>query len=1526
MPHNKRPAPAIRHPAVAFSLAFVISLSLTALLIAGLGALPTRASTAARSQETPQQVGLEIQNQVQDKVLVYQELAYTVVFTNNSDQTLYDVTITDTWTTDAVSPSNPAPAEYNGNLSDPLGVVDSYTWTVGPEAGALYIYVGTLTPRTAATLVFTMGVPDSLEPNFKDPKVGPSLLGNSVDIGTSTSNVENAYDTDTTHVVGPVLKLDKTAETELGLVNKERPGRLVTYTLSLRNLNAEDDGRSDAWPATRIEVWDDIPGGLAFIGAEPPGQYIASAHRISWTMPADFTLNPGETTYFTFTVRVTTTESYYAANNKKINCSAIADERLTPAHCSNELKLNVLSPLEKRVETRNPPSGASKTFPGRTITYTVFVYNPLQVPVDGLRVTDTLPSELFTYVGMVGSGPLPTGAPTSTIVWEGLSLPANGAISFAFHVFVDEQTPLGYGCRDKEYKNKLSAAAPAFPVIYKTDQFDFSHVYVTKQIKLSKSRTPSAQLPGELVTYTIKIENLGDTSIDIPSLTDTLPIDFRYHSMVSTPPGEPAGESDNVIWWDDLTLGAGEVLEFSFRATVDGVPLSKPKNGVNGFSPDTYICGINTAQVEVLSPIVGSKEANPPYPEPIVQGESFEYTVSYANRSSLSSFFISEFQDSLPAGFEKDGSQLYSLAVSDYELQPDQANSWHHNFNVRVAGKGTGTDWCDDLATEGKRKVYQEKGTFGIHTTDLAAGVSWVNAAKEAPVYVKPHVDLLQSYDPSLVGLGGTTLVTLSLVNNVRSPAQAVNDITVTYELRDGLTYLGVVSGTPEPDAVGASLTWYGIDLPASGRVDLHFQLQAPSAPKLYWNIASSGVPADLDICIPVMKKTLKVVRGVTLRKTPKPKETGPFGTVEYNIEVKNLTDAPATGIRITDTLPPGFTFVEMVSDHSPASLAPLVWEIPTIAGLKEENIKFKARTYVNLGPQYNHLDGVSASTYVTLSKTLEEWEKDVRVDVVPGVGLYKTVEPAQVQAGQPVTYTINLYNGSNKDMANIVLTDTLPDGFSFGAMLQGTQPTSSTGSLVVWHIAALGQNQTLKLIFRADTELDLFSGLYYNQVSGEAWDAGALADPIDVPSTDLTAPVDVHGLPTVQRAKSVSPSNVQAGNLVTYTITLHNEMDDAQTLRLTDTLPVSLTFDSVVGATPQPLLASSVVWQGLNVGAHETMTLVFRARVDFYALSGVYYNRLDAAVAAGKLPPVGRLAPLSVQEVPRYDLQVSKSDGQVTADAGDLLAYTITYTNANAAGLRLTDVVITDTFGPLPPYADPSGLGAGWSQVASNVFTYAVGDLEAGASGSVQFSLQLSDTIPPAVTWVISNTAAIGHRTAEPAIETESSNDRATDLDILHGPDLIVTGLQVSPAEPETGEPTTFSATVRNQGKDDAGAFIVELYLKGSAFTPAGPPGGVFDHAGGYAPQRASYACASTGLAANDEQTCTFVVTDVTEPDDYDVYVQIDVSFDDWGGAPWGDAHGAVMEAIESNNVYSYGVLRVGPRSVYLPIVARNH
>ncbi len=1508
----------------------------------GIFSLPARAPEAPLPApvDVPlvQQVGLPLDKEGPDQVNVLEVLTYTLTFTNTTGQTLDGVIITDTWTTKSQKydrGGNPPLAEYNGNYQVSGVTVNFFTYTINTalRRGEATWILGPITPGVVGTIVFTMGVPDLLQPQGAPVVVGPSSIENSAAITTSTPGVRTGDDIVGSSVVGPVLELRKSFSTETGLSGGEHLGRIVTYTLQLKNLN-----RADSMPAVNIRISETLPSGLDFLTAwaAVPGVitgYESASRVISWVFPSTFALQPAETTYVTFSVRVSLDAPINQdIRNDKANCKAIADGMPFPITCASNVSLRALAPQYKVVQTSAPPNDPVQTYPNRPITYTVYIYNPYRDPVVNGAALDVLPPT-FRFITMV-NGPMPTTVETNTVLWTGLNIPGDGVISFTFRAWVGADTPVNINCNNKDYWNVMTTTLNGR--VFMDDRM--AQVWVVPQIKVSKSVAPNLQRPGETVVYTITLENRGNTDIPGPIIiTDTLPEYFRFVRMVSSPPpGNPQVHltDTNKIWWTDVPgVPAGAKISFSFEVQVDGAVDTSYNNSVSGLSPHTSICNLWTAGVKIDSPMEYRKEAIPPAPIPIVQGESFTYVFTQGNSSSVYAYTIDRFVDQLPDKFYANGQNSYIYEINPpFTLQPEWGNYWQHSFTVTVIGDRAGSAWCDNLGNPSKQTIYQEKGRFGVHT--VSPDVLWLNRERASPVFILPHVSLGQEFYPNPAGFSNTVTVTLWLTNNLRTPPQDVTGVTVTYQLPAGFAYLGEVEGTPPPSVSGPYYTWSGITVTQRGTAAIRFRIRAPFQQGDFTHRAWARSVSQPEICIPMSKATLSVRPGVVLTKRPNLTSIGPYGVVEYTLDVENQTGASLGRVRITDTLPLGFQYVQHISGPSPISTSPPIWEVdlgPAGTSQAKVTIRFQVRTFTLVGDWYNMVDGIHPTTYVTRTTNYED---KVKLYVASGIGLFKTVEPTRTVAGEPVVYTITFYNGSDTALRNVRLTDTLPSGFTYAEMINGSTPVM-TSPVVVWDLGNVAKGAQVVLSFRTATDPQLPRGFYYNRVVGRAEKAVSPYDPVLVPDTGETAPVYVQGLPTVERTKVVTPESVMAGERVTYTIYLFNEDPEmARTVRLTDTLPPSVTFVSVLPPTPSPVMTAPLVWDNIPVGAQQTVTLQFVAEVDYLARSGTYYNRLDAAVDGRALPPLAQLAPLNVSEIPRLDVQVSVDDGRLWVGEGDLLTYTVMVTNANEAGVSVEDTVVTVT---LEPSDYLTVAGEGWTEEFPGVWVYPVGSLAAEGVFSAPLYVEVGTGIPPDY-MTISTTAEVEYRTAGPVIEEKRANNRAVDIDILRGPDLVVTDLRWEPLRSSPGRPVTFYVTIRNQGtegvyqrwdgsSDSHWLFIVELYAKGSMFTPAGPPQDVFDHAGGYC---ADAACSQTryphlawpgGLAAGEERTLSFVTT--LPVDTYRIYVQADVTW--LGSQPWGQSFGLIREAIETNNVYDGGTMGVENYQVFLPLVLRN-
>jgi hypothetical protein len=231
-------------------------------------------------------------------------------------------------------------------------------------------------------------------------------------------------------------------------------------------------------------------------------------------------------------------------------------------------------------------------------------------------------------------------------------------------------------------------------------------------------------------------------------------------------------------------------------------------------------------------------------------------------------------------------------------------------------------------------------------------------------------------------------------------------------------------------------------------------------------------------------------------------------------------------------------------------------------------------------------------------------------------------------------------------------------------------------------------------------------------------------------------------------------------------------------------------------------------------------------------------------------------------------------------------------------------------------------------------VYTASAGTLSPNGSSSVHLDVQVSSGIPDTF-WTVTATVGLGYETGEEVIEENLANNVGRDVDIIRGPDLVVTRITWQPAQPTAGYPMTFYVTVKNQGvhtvtqqwngNAPTWLFVTEVYAKDPQ---AGPPTSVFDHIGGSCTsdgsfcERWEYTQWSRSLGVNEERTFPFSVT--LPAGTYRTHAQVDVSWS--GSSPWGQPFGLIREAREDNNIFSGNLLVVHPlRRVYLPLVLRN-
>jgi uncharacterized repeat protein (TIGR01451 family) len=1156
--------------------------------------------------------------------------------------------------------------------------------------------------------------------------------------------------------------------------------------------------------------------------------------------------------------------------------------------------------------------------------------------VTGIKLKWELPTSLYGDFVLVDSVPTYTERVDDVFYWDPLTLTQG----LEEHVLLTLRAPALEGKTDRRMDMSSQISVEELDDMSLCVSPSKEMLKVRRGVEIQKTPNVDQVPPYREVEYTLRAQNL--TGADVPNvvITDVLPANWRFLEMVEGPepdwfpaPGEP------IVWTfpNGVDAQSTEQLRFKVRTYVD---LGLHINEVLGQAPINLGYHANytkNVEVFVVSGIGFFKDAAPRY---VDAGNTTVYTVTLHNGGNykLDGIFIT---DTLPSGFHfvealqapippftdvVDGKELVLFPISTDLPSGDELRLV---FRARTETNMPSGCYYNQASIQAQNSSTGELAD--IPPTGLSAKVCVRGA---------PTIPVDKSVVPTSATAGEEVTYTLSLYNETEDAYPLI----VTDTLPPDVHFVAPIDPPDMPiTRTGAQeqVVWTGLTISGLQTKTLTFRARVARA-------ASSGAHCN-DVQVQAGSFVLSPHTGlacVDVQELPRVdaqvgKDDGvqaiePGQTLTYVLPYANAADSAYAlqDVVITDTLEP-ITYVTWLGGSagwSDLGDGLFRYSVGALAPGTSGTLTFVVQVDDPVPGSVAVVRNTAEIGYTLTEDAVEVNTDDNRaVDEDLLQALIKEVAPQSIDAGQSVVYTITLSNNLDDAWANIVITDTLPINFMFEDMLSGPTPNvieSGDQLQLVWTVPnSLEPDATLHLVFRAGANVTLPTADYYNEVEAAAENSSTGA-PVDLPPTGPTAPVHVQGAPSVAVVKVAHPIAARAGEMVVYTVTVSNLSDLAYDLTLTDTLPMTFTFDAAIAPTDPPTVLPGppevLVWQGGSIAAQETLTYVYRVQAGTLAPSGSYCNSAQAQLGTFALVTYVDQACVDVTEIPRVDAQISKDDGVFLIDEGQTVTYTILYTNAAGSEASLENVIITET---ITPSIAVNVVSTDWT-AAGESYVKNVGSLAPGASGTATFIVQVGTSVPPDV-MAIKNIVEIGYTTAEVTAESNPDDNRDEDTDILSGPDLIVTDVRIEPGSPKAGESIQAFVTVKNQGNaaaderwdgsKDGWLFITSIYLKPEG-SPA--PTDVFDHGGEF--------CLAwpTPLEAGESQefACDPQAAPATAGT-YEVYAQADVTWD--GDGYWGQDFGLVKEAIEDNNIYAEGSLEITATTdqyVYLPLVMRDH
>jgi uncharacterized repeat protein (TIGR01451 family) len=660
------------------------------------------------------------------------------------------------------------------------------------------------------------------------------------------------------------------------------PGGTVTYTLVISNTGNET--------ATGVTVTDTL--GSAF-----------DPNRVTWNSISV----PGRPTYGTvasqalvFTATVPLLPGVY------YNPAITATYASTEVTATNLAPITVGSP-DLRIHKSTTPGSV---IAGGLLTYTIAYSNVSGVPATGVRITDTLGTNLAFF----DASPMPDVLPPPVLAWDiGTLSQADGEQVITLIARVDPDTPNGTTVTNSAVITSVQNVGDSAGPVNATVLAPVLHI-----VKSDAGYDPIDA--GALLTYTLTYSNTGDAPAHSVRITDTLDANVSYIGS-SIPPTVP-GPPDYVWAVGDLPAHSGpRTLTVRVRVAeplLDGTELVNDVliQGSEPFSDaDSIITTVRSAPVFQVS-----KSASP---SPATPGQPLTYTIVFTNVGNATATGVRitdtldsnvSLQSSIPSSSGSVGNQVY----------------WDWPSAVTI----------DDLQTIILTVLVTSPladGTLLGNTVEVGSSQGATGTATIAtPVSSAPELHVIKTATPPVVQPGGLITYTISYSNT----GTGVTDAIITDTLDPNVNF---VSATAPPDGL-SPYYWNVSNLsPLSGTQVLTVVVNAdtvlPDGTWLYNNVEiAGGGSSDSDmVSTPVQAVDLSISKSALPASTVQAGEW-----ITYTITFRNAGSMGATGVRITDTLPVSLTNV--ISSSSPGinfigGSPPYVWYDASVPGNSSQGV-----------------------------------------------------------------------------------------------------------------------------------------------------------------------------------------------------------------------------------------------------------------------------------------------------------------------------------------------------------------------------------------------------------------------------------------------------------------------------------------------------------------------------------------------------------------------------------------------------------